>query len=282
MKKPLFIAELTINHLGMINIAKMMIKSAKNSGANFVKLKMKKVQNYYDESLPDWRNFEFKKYRQSLELSHDDFEELDAYCKQIGIPWFSTIHDIESLEFIQKFDPQMYKVASMDVDKIELLDTVIDVCKKEDKPLVVSVGGRTMEQIKELVKRINAADIYAYILHTVSIYPTPDGKSNINFFRLLKKEFESSEGKIKVGYSGHEEGYAPSVLAGTFGAAMIERHFTLSRDYQLHHMAAALSPIEFQEMVTLLKDINLELNSPVHDMNEDEMHFLREMNYSQI
>lgn len=283
MSKPLFIAELTINHLGMINIAKMMIKAAKNSGANLVKLKIKNVQSYYaDDTVADWRNFQFKKYRQSLELTKEDFAELDAYCKEIGMKWCSTIHDLESLDFIKTFDPPMYKVASMDIDKPDLLDAVISLCKKENKSIIMSVGGRNLEQIKELVGKIEAADIYAYILHTVSIYPTPVGTSNINFFRYLKDNIESKGGKIRIGYSGHEQGYAPSVLAGTYGAAMIERHFTLTRDYQIHHMEAALTPDEFSEMVNLIDEVAEELGSSVQDVNKDEMHFLKEMNYSQI
>jgi len=282
MIRPLYVAELTINHLGMLKISKAMIKAAKNSGADFVKLKIKNVKKYYDDSVADWRNFPFGLYRQSLELSEGDFRELDTYCNELDIPWFSTVHDLNSLEFIKSFNPPMYKVASMDIDKLELLDAVIETCRREKKPLVASVGGKDLNSIRDLVKRIIDANVNTYLLHTVSIYPTPLGRSNINFLSYLKEQFEGHDGKMKIGYSGHETGISASVLAGIRGAAMIERHFTLSRDFQVHHMDAAITPEEFQQMIGLTKEMLIEASAKVLDVDHGEKKFLEKMDYTKF
>ena len=168
-----------------------------------------------------------------MELSEEDFIYLANYCNSKNIKWFCTVHDEEGLEFIKKFNPPYYKVASMDADRGDLVSKVMSLCAKENKPLIISLGGKTDQFVSNLVEKINLHKIKAFMLHTVSIYPTPDGKSNITYISHLKRKFESEN--IKIGYSGHEIGYAPSIIATLQGAAMIERHFSLSMDWNIHH-----------------------------------------------
>ncbi|MCK6263247.1 N-acetylneuraminate synthase family protein [Vibrio sp. ZSDE26] len=272
-----FVAELTINHLGMVSIAKQMIKSAKEAGATLIKLKLKNVEKYYEDDSKKWRNFNFNDYRGSLELSKEDFFELDKYCKSLDIEWFCTVHDKEGLDFLKQFNLPLYKVASMDADKSEFVDYVIELCKKEGKPLVISVGGKDIEFTDELVGRINDAKIKAFLLHTVSIYPTPTGKNNINFIPVLKDKYESEN--VRIGYSGHEVGYSATLLAAMNGVAMIERHFTLSKDWAIHHLAAALTPSEYQAMTSLITNIKLENINVSSSYDEEELRFLKGMDY---
>ena len=277
MKDPILVAELTINHLGMINIAKTMITEAKAAGADYVKLKKKNVKKYYDRKMDKWRSFDFLEYRESLELSDDDFHELNIFCKENEIPWFSSVHDSDSLAFVRQFDVPMYKIASMDSAKEEFLNEVIDVCKFENKPLVVSLGGKSELFANNLVNKIKQAKIDAHILHTVSIYPTPAGSSNINYMNYLIKKY--SDERIKIGYSGHEEGISASILAGALGAKMIERHFTLSKDYKIHHIDAAITKAEFEQMATIIKEIKMEQDSVTEAFNSKELAFLEEKIY---
>jgi N-acetylneuraminate synthase len=278
MTSPLYVAELTINHLGMLNIAKAMIKAAKKSGADFVKLKKKKVDQYYKKDVQQWRSFDFLTYRQSLELSDDDFFELDKYCKEIGIQWFSTIHEAETLEFIQQFNPPMYKIASMDAGKDSLVQKTIEQCQKHNVPLVISLGGKDEIFVETLLKKIHEAEIFCFLLHTVSIYPTPSGKSNINYINDLIKKYEND--RVRVGYSGHEEGYAPTLLATSYGAKMIERHFTLTRDYNIHHINAALTPGEFKDMVRISREMLMEKNAQYQVCESKEQEFLNDLVYN--
>lgn len=277
MHKPIYVAELTVNHLGMVNIAKQMIYSAKNIGVNYVKLKLKNVDAYYQDDNKHWRNFNFKLYRSSLELSHDDFQEIDRFCKEINMSWFCTVHDYEGLDFIKQFDLPFYKVASVDAGNEEFVETVLRLCQERDKPMIISIGGKTDEFTQQLINKINDYGIQAYILHTVSIYPTPLGKSNINYIDVLKEKYEND--RIKVGYSGHEVGYAPSVLAVRKGVHLLERHFTLSKDLKIHHIKCALTPTEFQTMINIINDLTIEESESVKDYYEEEMSFLQNQEY---
>jgi N-acetylneuraminate synthase len=275
---PLFVAELSINHLGMVGIAKKMIEAAKESGADLVKLKMKNVRDYYTDESKEWRNFNFIEYRESLELSKSDFREIDEFTEELNIPWFATVHDTESREFIRQFDPPVYKVASMDSGKDTFVSETIDVCRQEDKPLVISMGGKDYEETREIVEDIEEAGIKAFVLHCVSMYPTPFGKCNINHILEMKEEFESES--IKIGYSGHEQGIAPSLLAAEYGARMIERHLALTRDFKIHHIDAAITPEEFGEMTTISRRMLKERNANAEVMDEDELEFLEKRRYN--
>jgi N-acetylneuraminate synthase len=276
MKKPIIVAELSINHLGMVNIAKAMVKSAQESGATMVKLKYKSVDDYYANDGKKWRNFNFKSYRKSLELSQDDIKDLSEYCGEIGIEWFSTIHDLKGLEFIKTLNPAMYKVASMDSENQILIDKVIETCKEEGKPFVVSLGGKTDDYLENLVKKVNQSKIKTYILHTVSIYPTPIGRSNINYIKKIK-QYESDF--VKVGYSGHELGYSATLLAYLMGVDMIERHFSLSTDLKIHHIQSGLTPAQFKDMCRTIDEMLIEDSCKTVQCDVEEDEFLKERIY---
>ena len=197
IRKPIMVAELSVNHLGMVKVAEKMIDAASEGGADLVKLKYKDVDSYYRQDGKKWRNFNFKDYRKSLELSKEDFVYLAEHCKSKSIKWFCTIHDEAGLNFIKGFDPPYYKVASMDVNRPELLEKVMTLCSEENKPIIISLGGQSERFVESLIKKINDFNIQAFLLHTVSIYPTPDGKSNITYISYLKDRFEND--KIKIG-----------------------------------------------------------------------------------
>ncbi len=278
MEKPIIVAELSINHLGMVNIAKKMIDSAVDCGANLIKLKCKNVNKYYKNDGKKWRNFNFKKYRQSLELSKDDFSELARYCNSKGVDWFCTVHDSEGLKFIRGFQPPFYKVASMDAGKSDFVNEVIQSCKADNKPLIISLGGKDDKFTDKLVEKITDSGIQAFLLHTVSIYPTPAGKSNINYVMKLIKKYSSEN--IRVGYSGHEVGFSASLMAAVYGAQMIERHFSLSRDFSIHHIDAALIPSEFRQMTNMIDEIFLETTTSSESFNPEELKFLVDRVYT--
>lgn len=277
MSKIKFVAELTINHLGMVAIAKQMIKAAKDSGATLIKLKLKNVNKYYNDENKKWRNFNFKEYRGSLELSKEDFVKLDLYCKSLNIKWFCTVHDKESLDFLTQFDLPLYKIASMDADKQEFVNYVLEICKNKNKPMVISIGGKSLDFTDKLINRINETKIKVYLLHTVSLYPTPIGKSNINFIDMLINKYSSKN--IEIGYSGHEIGYAPTILAALKGVTMIERHFTLTRKWNIHHINASLTPQEYKEMTSIIENIILEKNNNPTEFYKRELEFLKQMEY---
>jgi N-acetylneuraminate synthase len=275
---PKFVAELSINHLGVVEIAKRMIKAAKSAGADFVKLKMKNVDNYYTDQSKKWKNFNFIKYRKSLELSKDDFKKIDRFCTKIDIPWFATVHDEESRDFIRSFDPPFYKIASMDSGNNNFVQDTIDICKKDSTPLVISMGGKSYEEERKIIDRIKEEDVSAYVLHCVSIYPTPEGQSNIGHIKHMKEKYEDEN--ISIGYSGHENGIAPSVLSAVYGASLIERHLSLSKNFNIHHIDASIEPDVFSRMTSLVRKVFSEMRNESNDHFEEELNFLENREYT--
>jgi sialic acid synthase SpsE len=274
-----YVAEMTINHLGMKNILKKMISSAHDAGSTIVKLKLKNVDNYYSEDGKKWRNFDFKQYRNSLELSREDIIEIDAFCRDRNIPWFCTVHDLDSLNFIKQFDVPYFKIASMDIGNEEFCRNVATVASNKSASMVVSVGGKDLDFTDKLIETLRQYKMPVTLLHTVSIYPTPLGQSNTNRIKILKKRYES-EDWLTIGYSGHEIGYAASINAAVVGAEMIERHFTLSRNWNIHHIQSALEPKEFGKMVKLITEIAQEKALSSADPIPGEESFLLERNYN--
>ena len=273
----LYIAELSINHLGMLNIAKSMITAAKDSGADFVKIKIKKVNKYYSQKPKKWREYDFIDYRESLELKNDDIKEMVSYCKEIGIGWFSTVHDNEGLDFIKTLKPSFFKVASTDNNDIKLIKDTLGVCKKNKVPFVVSLGGQDKNETDNIVNIIKKYNVKCYLLHCVSIYPTPPGESNINYIDYLIEKYQDKN--FKVGYSGHEEGFAASISAGFKDIHMIERHFTLDKNIKIHHIKAGILPSEFLKMKQTITKIREESVRPVKSSSAGEKLFLKKKVY---
>jgi len=276
--KPILVAELSINHLGMVEIAKKMIKAAQDAGADVVKLKMKNVEEYYEDESKKWRNFNFIKYRKSLELSREDFKEINNYCEEIGIPWFATVHDKESRDFIREFNPPFYKVASMDSGKKGFVEETIEICKEEEKSMIVSMGGKSATEEKRIIEQIKDKGVGAFILHCVSLYPTPAEKCNIVHMKDMKDKH--SEEEVRIGYSGHEKGIHASILAAVFGARMIERHLALSRKFRIHHIDAAITPKEFKRMNEIITKIGKNLSTGYETMEKEELEFIDKKKYS--
>ena len=166
----------------------------------------------------------------------------------------------------------------MDSAKEAFVDKVIGICQNEGKPLIISMGGKDLRFTNECVNRIKNANIKAYILHTVSIYPVPVGQCSINYIKHLIENYEDDN--IKIGYSGHEEGLGPSILAATYGASMIERHLALSKDYNIHHIVSAITPKDLTQLINITSDVLTEQQSHYIPVHQGESKFLKEINYA--
>ena len=207
--RPIFVAEMTINHLGMLKIAIVTMEKLKDIGIDFFKFKIKDVENYYKKDDKKFNGYSFHTYRNSLELTHLDFINIDNWCKKNNLNWYATAHDAKSVETISKFNPPFLKIASMDAQNKELINATLK-CNKNNVPIIVSVGGLSLKAIDKIVNNISSDNQKLILLHTVSIYPTPIEKTNIKRISTLKKRYSKSN--VEIGYSGHEEGYIPSLL----------------------------------------------------------------------
>lgn len=248
--QPTFIiAEIGINHNGRVEVAKELIKSSFDAGVNAIKFQKRTpelcVPDHQKSQMRDtpWGYISYLDYRYKVELSREDYEEIDAYCRSLGISWLASSWDIPSLKFIDTFNPPAHKVPSALLTDHELLRAMKDT----GKPVILSTGMSTMEEIREAVNILGTDNLV--ICHTTSSYPCPPEELNLKMIQTLKDNFD-----CPIGYSGHEVGLVTSALAVGMGACLLERHVTLDRAMWGSDQAASVEP---QGVRTLVKYIRV-------------------------
>jgi len=247
-KSPVFIvAEIGINHNGCVDLAKKMIDVALSAGCHAVKFQKRTVEKVYtQEELAMPRESVFGKtngdLKRGLEFSMEQYEEIDEYCKKQGIMWFSSCWDEESVDFIDKFNPPCYKIASASLTDDKLLKHT----RSKGKPILLSTGMSTLEQIEHAVNVLGKEDLLLY--HCTSTYPTSYNEINLNAIEQLEERFD-----CLVGYSGHEKGFVPSIISVVKGAVSVERHITTDRTLWGSDQAASLEPAGIHKLVRDIK-----------------------------
>jgi N-acetylneuraminate synthase len=243
-----FIAEIGINHNGDIKIAKKLISEAARVGCDAVKFQKRTVDIVYTpEDLARPRESPFGltngDLKRGLEFEEKEYKEVDKHCKKEKIMWFASPWDTESVDFLEKFKVPCYKVASACLTDDKLLKKI----KATDKPVILSTGMSTEEQIDHAVRILGTRNLI--ILHCVSTYPAADNELNLRCIRTLRNRYD-----VPIGYSGHEVGLSPPLLAVGLGASVIERHITLDRAMWGSDQAAS---VEIAGLVRLVRDIKL-------------------------
>ena len=237
------IAEIGINHNGSVELAKKMIDIAVTTGCDAVKFQKRTVDVVYTpEELAKERKSVFGNtngdLKRGLEFGKKEYKEIDAYCKEKGILWFASCWDEQSVDFIDKFNPPCYKIASASLTD----DNLLKYTKSKGKPILLSTGMSTMEQIRHAVSILGEDNLV--IMHCTSTYPSNSDEMNLRVIETLKKEFN-----CPIGYSGHERGITPSVLAVAVGATVVERHITTDRTNWGSDQAASLETAGLYHMV---------------------------------
>ena len=276
-KKPLIVAEFTTNHMGNLNILLRMVKMAKWAGANIIKMQKKDVNTFYtpeklDESYSSPYGKTYRDYRSIFEFDKEDFRRFDSCCKDHDIPWYVTVQDVNSIEFFDEFNLPMVKIASCNTSNQELIEAI----KKSfpEVPVVFSVGGTSMERIEEIVSVFDDRELY--IQQCTSTYPCSSDQLYLGNITALKAKFVDP--RIHIGYSGHEEGWIPTLIAVALGAEIIERHFCISRDSFVHHIECSLEPDEFKDMTWTINNMP-NIYDTNFGMKESEEKFLLQGSY---
>jgi N-acetylneuraminate synthase len=261
------IAEIGINHNGSISNAKKLIKASKYAGCDAVKFQKRtpetcvpKNQWNIERETP-WGRITYIEYRHKIELSFEDFKEIDRYCKEIGINWFASCWDEESVDFLEQFNPSVYKAASASLTDHKLLEKK----KATGKPLIMSTGMSTMEEIQETLRAVGTDNLL--IAHSTSTYPCDLEELNLNMIKILKEMYPN----VPIGYSGHEVGLAPSWAAVALGATFIERHITLDRAMWGTDQAASVEIGGFHRLVKNIRDIEKSLGDGVKRVYDSEL-----------
>lgn len=249
----MFIAECGLNHNGSLDIARKLIKEAKLAGADVVKFQKRNpdicVPENEKNKLKDtpWGIMPYIDYKKKIEFNKNEYDEIDKYCKEIGIEWTASVWDLDSLYFLMQYNIPFIKIPSALITDMELLNEV----RNTFKPVVISTGMSTLTEIADAVKIFNNRDLT--VMHCNSSYPTPEDEINLLAVQTLQRLFP----KHIIGYSGHEIGIQPTIMAYILGAKVIERHITLDKNMWGTDQKASLDINELKELINTINNMPL-------------------------
>lgn len=268
MKKIFLIAEIGINHNGDINIAKELILAAKKAEFDAVKFQKRTIDLVYEESfLKSFRESPWgktqKDQKNGLEFNEEQYKEIDRFCKLNKIEWFASAWDIESFEFLKKFNLSYNKLASPLLGHKPLIRAIAEQKLKT----FISTGMSTIEEIEKVVNIFEKNNCKFELLHCNSTYPMKEDVANLLCIKSLKKHF-----KCEVGYSGHESTLLKVCIAAVaLGATTIERHITLDRALYGSDQAASIEVGSLKNFAESVRKIPFILGDGVKIITEDEM-----------
>jgi N-acetylneuraminate synthase len=240
------IAEVGINHNGDVDLAKKLVSAAAVAGCDAVKFQKRTVDVVYTaEELAKPRENPFGTtngdLKRGLEFGEEAYREIDAFCRAQKILWFASCWDEGAVDFIEKFRPACYKIASASLTD----DSLLRHHRKTGRPIILSTGMSSLEEVDHAVEVLGKDDLI--ILHCTSTYPSKPQELNLSAIPALKKRYG-----VPIGYSGHEVGLQTTEAAMVLGACCVERHITLDRAMWGSDQAASVEP---QGVMRLVRDI---------------------------
>lgn len=261
------IAEVGNNHNGSLERAKTMVDQAVAMGVDCVKFQMRHLYEVYRQRTlskdgEDLSTEYILDLLERFELSLEEHHALYEYCRKKGVLYLCTPWDARSVETLEQFGVEGYKVASADLTNLPLLDTLAAT----GKPLILSTGMSSVDEVGMTIAFLNARHAEFALLHCNSTYPAPFHDIQLKWMNHLRSLHPL------VGYSGHERGIAVSLAAVGMGACVIERHFTLDRNMEGPDHAASLEFDEFKAMVQGIREIEAALGDADHrKLSQGEM-----------
>lgn len=266
------IAELSANHGNDIQIAKKTMMAAKEAGADAIKL-----QTYTPDTITiDCSNQYFQLNQGTIwdgrtlydlyKEAHTPWEwhkELMDYAKEIGIICFSSPFDSSAVDFLESLNVPAYKIASFEITDVPLIEYVAS----KQKPVIISTGIATMQEIDEAIaacKRAGNEEII--LLKCTSSYPAKIEEANLKTMQNMKATFD-----VEVGLSDHTLGIIAPVVATTLGAKVIEKHFILDKAIGGPDASFSLDPQEFKAMVDAVRDAEASLGKIDYQLNEKKV-----------
>jgi len=264
--EPAFIvAEIGINHNGRLELAQQLIHAAAGAGSHAVKFQKRTVSQVYSaaelarprESPFGTTNGDLK---HGLEFGREQYREIDHTCREAGLLWFASCWDLESVDFMDAFEPPCYKIASPCLTDHELLRR----CRQTGRPLLLSTGMSTIDEIDAAVAVLGRDQLV--LMHCTSTYPSQTDELNLKAMRLLSERYD-----VPVGYSGHEVGLATTIAAVALGAAVVERHLTLDRAMWGSDQAASIEPHGFERLVKDITAVERALGDGVKRVYDSEV-----------
>jgi len=260
------IAEIGINHNGSVEVTKKLIDAAVKAGCDAVKFQKRTPEicvprdQWDKERDTPWGRMTYIQYKHKIEFGEAEYREIDEYCREQGIDWFASCWDEPSVDFIEQFNPVMYKMASASLTDLPLLEKV----RSTGKPIMISTGMSTMDEIARVVKHIGTENLM--IAHSTSAYPCEPQELNLRMIATLRGLYPD----CPIGYSGHETGLATTEATVALGANFVERHFTLDRAMWGTDHAASVEPEGMNRLVRNIRDIETALGDGVKKVYDSE------------
>ena len=238
--KPVYVvAEAGLNHNGDIKLAKQLIEKAVECGADAIKFQTFKTEEFLTTNSPYFDNFK------NVELSYEEFGELNDYSKNMEISFFSAPFDLESATFLNKLDIPCFKIASSDLTNFPLIKNIANF----GKPMIISTGLANMKEIEEVVELCQSQNNKQLILlHSVSNYPTLPEETNLKVISSLKNKFD-----YPIGYSDNGDSILVDIASVCMGANMLERHFTLDKKLKGPDHFFSITPTELKHLIQQIR-----------------------------
>jgi N-acetylneuraminate synthase len=265
------LAEIGINHNGDTQIARKLVDVAAFAGCEAVKFQKRTVDVVYTpEELAKPRETPFGQtngeLKRALEFGQSEYEQIDEYCRRKPIAWTASCWDEASVDFIDEFNPPYYKIASASLTD----DALLRHTRSKGKPIVLSTGMSTLEQIDHAVDVLGKDDLV--LLHCCSAYPSQYADLNLKAIPVLRERY-----RVPIGYSGHETGIASSVAAVVLGACIVERHVTLDRSMWGSDQAASLEPNGIMRVVRDIRLVETALGDGVKSVLPSEIPVMQKL-----
>jgi len=264
-------AEIGINHNGDLEIAKRLISESKKIDCDAVKFQKRTVEVVYTEqelSMPRDNPFGSTNgdLKRGLEFNSSEYEVIDNHCRSEDILWFASCWDEDSVDFMERFNPVCYKIASASLTD----DNLLKHHRKYGRPIILSTGMSSIEQIDHAVDVLGREDLI--LLHCTSTYPAKEEELNLRAIKMLKERYE-----LPIGYSGHEVGLSSCVAAYALGACMIERHITLDRAMWGSDQSASVGVQGFGRLVRYIRGLEKALGDGVKQVYDSELPIINKL-----
>jgi len=248
--KTFIIAEVGINHNGDIDIAKQLILGAKFAGVDAVKFQKRTIDKVYTkEELDKYRESPWgttnREQKEGLELNENDYDEINILCRDLKIEWFASAWDLESVEFLKKYNLPYNKIPSARLGHLELIQKIA----YQGKYTFISTGMSTYDEVDKVIDIFKKENCPFELMHCNSAYPANPKELNLLTIPELKERYH-----CKVGYSGHEVGLTPSIVAVALGATSIERHICLERSIYGSDQASSIEVQGFRRLVEMIRE----------------------------
>jgi len=265
---PYIIAEIGANHNGDIGLCEELIDAARQSGADAVKFQswshrslISKAEYERNARLCSRDQMTLQQAVERYQLTPDMHFRVAEYCRKVNMTMFSSCFSREEVDLLESIDVPAYKIASMDVNYLSLLEYVAAL----GKPVILSTGLASLGEIERAVNLIRASAPVA-LLHCVSIYPSPAEIVHLNNMRTLRNAFD-----VQVGYSDHTLGISVPLASIALGATIIEKHFTLDKNLEGWDHAVSADPAEMSQLVREGRQVVLSLGSYSRSLSESQL-----------